>query len=136
MNPMNAGHGEKMTRKKEQAIAALLSEGSVQAAAVKAAVSHSTLKRWLKEPGFQDAYRQARRQVVDSAVSLLTRIANGAVAALARNLSCGNAGVEVRSAQVVLDHVLALRGDDLEELQSQVTQLQATVAAIQARRGR
>jgi hypothetical protein len=124
---MNLGHGEKRTRKQEEAIAALLSEATIQAVATKAGISQSTLKRWLAEPGFREAYRQARSQVVESAINPLIRSGRSAVATLVKNLSCGQAGVEVRAAQVLLEHVFALRGKDLEE---RLQELEETVAAI------
>jgi hypothetical protein len=40
-----AGHGEKLTRKQEAAIAALLSEPTVEAAAARAEIGHQTLKQ-------------------------------------------------------------------------------------------
>jgi hypothetical protein len=45
-----SGHGEKLTRKQEQAIAAMLSEANVEQAAAKAGVSYATLRRRLSWP--------------------------------------------------------------------------------------
>ena len=39
-----SGHGQKYDRKQEQAIAALLSEGTVEQAAAKAGVGYATLR--------------------------------------------------------------------------------------------
>jgi hypothetical protein len=55
------GHGEKRSRRGEAAIAALLTEPTIEAAAAKARISVRTLKYWLRQPRFQAAYRQARR---------------------------------------------------------------------------
>ncbi|MGH2620832.1 MAG: hypothetical protein ACRDHG_09735, partial [Anaerolineales bacterium] len=65
------GHGEKLTRKQEQAIAALLSETTIAAAAERAAVSEASLLRWTKLPDFLAAFREARRQVMEKAVAQL-----------------------------------------------------------------
>jgi hypothetical protein len=62
------GHGQKLTSKQESLIAALLTEPTYAAAAAKAGVAPATLYRWLQLPAFQDAYRQARRKLVDAAV--------------------------------------------------------------------
>src|SRR5260370_41508656 len=56
-----AGHGEKFGRKKEDAIAALLSQPSVEQAARVAGVGTRTLVRWLQVPEFKAAYHKARR---------------------------------------------------------------------------
>jgi transposase-like protein len=77
-----SGHGSKRPQREEAAIAALLSEPSVDAAAKKIGVSPATLYRWLDEPAFRDRYRGARRQVLDHAVTALQQAASDAVAAL------------------------------------------------------
>ena len=46
--------GSKFTRKKEQAIAALLTQRNVEEAARSAGIGTQTLLRWLKLPDFKD----------------------------------------------------------------------------------
>jgi hypothetical protein len=55
------GHGSKIGRKQEQAIAALLSNRSIEEAAHTAGIGGTTLLRWIQEPQFNKAYRKARR---------------------------------------------------------------------------
>jgi hypothetical protein len=55
-----AGHGSKLDRKQEEAIAALLTHRNIEEAAGAAGIGARTLLRWLKIPEFQAAYRQAR----------------------------------------------------------------------------
>ena len=55
-----AGHGEKFGRKKEAAIAALLTARNNEEAAKTIGVSPKTLLRWQKLPEFERAYREAR----------------------------------------------------------------------------
>src|SRR4051812_9550045 len=102
-----AGHGEKLDRKRQQAVAALLTEPTVGKAAAAAKVGERTLLRWLKEPGFAAEYRAARRTVVEHAVGALQRLTEQAVGALERNLACGKPAAEVRAALGVLDRSLA-----------------------------
>ena len=59
------GHGNKFGRKKEAAIAALLSEKNQVEAARVAGIDLSTLKRWLRLPEFIKEYRRARWEVVE-----------------------------------------------------------------------
>src|SRR5262245_47766505 len=104
---MNSGHGEKLTRKKEQAIAALLCEATVQAAAARAGVSLSTLKRWLKEPEVRAAYRQARRELVEGAVGRIQAATGQAVDTLVGVAKAGAKDADrVRAAIALLDHAL------------------------------
>lgn len=103
-----AGHGDKIGRKAEAAIAALLSEPTVEKAAEKAGVGYRTLKGWLADPAFASAYRAARAAVLDEALAALTRCSSEAVEALRRNLVCGDEAVEVRAAKTALELLLKL----------------------------
>jgi hypothetical protein len=55
------GHGSKFDRKKEAAVAALLTQRNIEEAARVAGIGTQTLYRWLKVPEFQEAYREVRR---------------------------------------------------------------------------
>jgi len=59
------GHGSKFARKKEAAIAALLTERNQVDAARAVDINLSTLKRWMREPEFIRDYRRARWEVVE-----------------------------------------------------------------------
>ncbi len=72
------GHGEKLSRKQESAIAALLSAPTIKEAARTSGISEVSLWRWLQLPEFAIAYRAARRQVVERAVSELQAAAGEA----------------------------------------------------------
>ena len=88
-------------------------------------MSKSTLCRWLHEPAFQDAFRAARRQVLEAAVSSLQGAAGAAVEALSRNLRCRKPSIEVQAARAVLDH--AMRSVEFFELEDRVRQLEAAI---------
>src|SRR5215471_20878755 len=68
MPPMPSGHGQKLSRKQEHTIAALLTCDSIAAAAARGGVAEGTLYRWFKDAAFQTAYREARRAVVQQAI--------------------------------------------------------------------
>ena len=69
------GHGSKFGRKKEAAIAALLSNRTLDEAAREAGVSTRTLIRWQKNPEFDKDWSAAKRESVINANS---RLQNGA----------------------------------------------------------
>src|SRR5207244_683622 len=85
-------------------------------------ISESTLIRWMAEPAFKARYREARRHVVEHAVSQLQQAASEAVDALTRNLACGIPSVEVGSAKAILDQ--AIKGVELTDLTERVEQLE------------
>jgi hypothetical protein len=120
-----AGHGEKLSRKQDAAVAALLSCPTVKKAAERAGIHYRTLKGWLQLPGFQRAYRDAKRRVVEQGLTLLQRTATRAAATLKRNLTCGNPAVEVRAALGVLDQ--AQKGIEMDELVARIEALEAVL---------
>ena len=116
------GHGEKLTRKQEQAIAALLSEATVGAAAEKAAVSEVTLYRWLKLPDFRADYREARREGVEKAIAQLQQSSWAAATTLIRLLASGSDSVRLRAAQSILDQ--ANKGLELLDFEERLAALE------------
>jgi hypothetical protein len=117
-----SGHGEKLSRTQEQAIQALLTERTLEGAAAKAGIGRSTLRRWLREPGFRARYDQARADVLADATKELAAVSLAAVRALERNLTSGIPNVEVGAAKAILD--LATKAQ-LEDLESRLTALEA-----------
>lgn len=98
------GHGQKLTRKKEKAIGALLSETTIIDAAAVAGVSESTLRRWLKLPEFLSEYRTARRQVVEQAIAQLQQASGIAVESLISSVQSKSEYLRVKAALAILDH--------------------------------
>src|SRR5262249_49994960 len=125
---MAAGHGQKMSRRWEVAIACLLSEPTLEAAATKAGVSLSALKKWLKEPEFATAFREARTEVLRVAVTRLTALSSKAVEALDRNLTAGTPGAEIRAALGVLDQCRA--GLEVLDLAEELLDLRRQLEAM------
>jgi nitrogen-specific signal transduction histidine kinase len=126
---MSAGR-TKIGRKQDQAIAGLLTAGTHAEAAVAAGISEATLQRWLRDPGFVAAYRQARRQVVEAAVAQLQRATSNAVATLERNLDCKNPSVEVRAAATILER--ATKAVELVDLAERVEELERLLKEVQS----
>lgn len=71
-----------VTPQQEEAIPALLASPSIPKAAEQTGVSKATLWRWMKEPAFAEAYRQARKEVVGHATSRLQHMSSEAAQAL------------------------------------------------------
>jgi DNA-binding MurR/RpiR family transcriptional regulator len=127
------GRGKRL-RQEEAAIAALLAEPTIAAAALKVGISESTLLRWLQEPTFKAEYRSARRQVVEAAIGRLQTVTTKAVDTLERNLTCGIPAVEVGAAKSVLDQ--AVKAVELVDLAERVEQLEQAATAAAERKER
>ena len=122
------GHGEKLSRNQERAIAALLVHPTMAKAATAAGVGEVTLWRWLQIPEFKEQYRLARREAVSQAVGHLQRSCSVAVLALtdvAQDVNCP-ASARVSAARTVLE--LALKGVELEDLAVRVEELELQVS--------
>jgi hypothetical protein len=103
------GHGTK-AHKAELAVAALLTERSVEAAALKAGISHGTLKNWMKKPRFRTALARARREVLAGTVAKILGASGAAVDTLLVNLTCGEPAIENTAAKALVD--FSLKGLD------------------------
>ena len=116
------GHGEKLTRKQEQAIGALLSEQTLGGAAEQAGIGEATLRRWLKQPDFLADYREARREVVEKAVAQLQQSSWAASTTLVRLLGSPSDSIRLRAAQTILDQ--ANKGIELIDFEERLAALE------------
>ncbi len=118
------GHGEKMGRHQEQAIAALLRSPTISGAAESIGIGEATLWRWLQNPGFDEAYRRARQQAVDQAIAQLQQATGLAVATLqeVQRDTDAPASSRVTAAKTVLEMALKLR--ESEELEARLSALE------------
>jgi hypothetical protein len=123
-------HGDTLTRRQEQAVAALLAEPTLACAAARANVSVRALKGWMKLPAFDSAYRAARRAVLERTINGVVRATAQALATLEKNLGCGTPGVEVRAAVALLDQ--AREGVTLFDLAAEVEALKDWRARVEA----
>lgn len=118
--------GPPITPKQDAAIIALLTEPTVERAATKAKVAPRTVYRWLNQPEFKAAFRDARRAMVDQAVVVLQQITKDAVKALKRNLTDpAPPGVQVQAANSVLDK--AIDSQSLADMQAELEDLREVV---------
>jgi hypothetical protein len=103
------GHGQKLTRKQEILIAALLTEPTYALAAAKAGVSETTVYRWLRLPEFRAAFERAKQAPIKSAIGHLqvgTRLASEVLMDIA--LHGKRDSDRLRAAAAILD--FAMRG--------------------------
>jgi transposase-like protein len=99
------GHGAKFDQKMEQAIVALLSHRSIEEAAREIGVTANTLLRWMREPEFKVACREARRTVFSHAIGRLQDAAGAAATTLLKIMLDTNVppATRLRAAEVVLE---------------------------------
>ena len=121
-----SGHGEKLSRKQEQGIRALLLQPTLVDAATAIGVDERTLRRWLRDDAvFQMAYREARRAVVQHAIVQVQRATGEAVETLRSVMQDAEASASARvsAAKVILE--TAVKGIEIEDLEARITALEA-----------
>ena len=121
------GHGEKRSRKEEAAISALLTESGIAAAAKKAGIAESTLRRWLQDSDFAERYRSARRQVLEQSTARLQLATVDAVNALQAIVTSQDSppSTRVSAARTILD--MAYRAIEVGELSERLHSLETLV---------
>jgi cytosine/adenosine deaminase-related metal-dependent hydrolase len=119
-----AGHGSKLGRKQEDAIAALLSHRNIDEAATAAGVGTRTLLRWLQLPEFKTEYLKARREVVSQTTARLQQAMGAAGTTVLKLMTDVNvpAAVRLRAAECVLDR--GLKSIEVDDIDARVAALE------------
>jgi len=121
------GHGEKLSRNQERAIAALISHNSIPAAAKSIGIGEVTLWRWLKIEIFKAAYRKARHQVVSQAIGKLQNNFSGAIDVL-KEIAVNKkapASPRVTAARAIIDQ--ALKTVEVENIEERIERLEQII---------
>ena len=120
------GHGTKFGRKKEEAIAALLSQRNIEEAARFVNIGTKTLLRWLQLPEFDRAYREARRAAFSQSIARLQQASSAAAATLLKIMvdPTAPAASRIRAADSVLGH--AAKAIEIEDIEARVSELERT----------
>jgi hypothetical protein len=118
------GHGNKLSRKQEQAIIALLQANTITSAAKQAGIGDATLLRWLQMPEFKEKYREAKQQAISQAVTRLQQAAGRAVDALEEIMADPEAreAARVSAARAVLE--LAFKAVETDDLTARIEKLE------------
>jgi hypothetical protein len=111
----------------DRAIIALLAEPTLKAAAASASVSETTLWRWLRDPTFKGAYRQARREALDRATTRLAALVEKAVEALGEIVADPTVSPHVRVSAASRIVEFALKAAELEDVQTRLEKLEAVL---------
>ena len=119
-----AGHGAKIVRKQEDAIGALLTQPTVAASAVVAGVGEKTLRRRLQNPGFQAAYREARRVAFGRAIGRAQQAAGLAMSLLIETMQDPKALPSIRLRATEDVWKIAHETFKTEDLESRVSRLE------------
>jgi hypothetical protein len=117
----------KLSRKQQVAIAALLESDTIKTAAQTAQVGEATIYRWLQNHDFQCAFRDAKRLVVEQAVTNLQRACGKAVETLLTIMQDADnpATARVSCAKAILD--TAIKAVEINDLASRIERLEEAI---------
>jgi hypothetical protein len=121
------GHGAKLPRKQQQAIAALIEAPTIREAAGVVGIGEATLFRWLQHADFQNAYRHAKQQIVSQAISRLQKASGEAVETLREIMNDTNKppSARVSCAKTILD--MAAKALEMDNLSTRIEALEKRV---------
>lgn len=112
------------SRKREQAVAFLLVESTIEGAAIRAGIAKRTLLRWLKEPSFQALYQNAKNELLRAATTKLRAKAGEAVNTLASVAGDTDAPSGARVMAAVQIVRLSLDAEAQETLEARIRALE------------
>jgi len=122
-----------LTAKQRKAVEALLTTGEVTAAAKEVGVHRDTLHRWMNQPAFHAAVRDAESRALDDLSRLLVRLGRTAIATVAKAMNDPAAPYATRgtAANASLSRLLQLR--ELVTLEARVQALEAAAGLDEGR---
>jgi transposase-like protein len=118
------GHGTKFGRKKDEAIAALLTQRNIEEAAKSVGIAPNTLLKWMKEREFDAAYRAGKRAAFGQAVARLQQGTSAAATTLLKMMIEPGTppSVRVRAAEAIFNH--AAKAIEIEDVEARVSALE------------
>ena len=123
------GHGAKFGRKKEAAIAALLTQRTSEDAARSIGIAPATLRRWQKEPGFDAAFRVAKVTAYRQTIARMHQLSGAAVSTLGKVMLDATTppATKVRAADSILNHTA--KAIEIEGIDARLKELEAAAEA-------
>lgn len=113
-----------MTHKQTQALAALLTHPTKSQAAAAAGIGLTTLKRYLDDPEFQEAYQKAVSEMIEDAASQAKQSLNPALSCLREIVEDASetATARIQAARSLLEY--GLRLTEITDVLRQINELE------------
>jgi hypothetical protein len=124
-----SGHGEKFGRKREAAVAALLTQRTAEEAARSIRIGPATLRRWQKEPEFEAAYRVAKITAYRQTIGRMHQLSGAAVSTLGKVMLDPTTppATKVRAADSILNHTA--KAIEIEDIDARLRELEYAAEA-------
>ena len=109
-------------------------EPTIERAAKACGIGEATLRRWLKDPAFQERYRAVRKESLQAVMNRLQQIAAEAVECL-REVAVNSAApssARVAAARAVLEAII--KTVELQEIEERLTELEKSAELLKNKR--
>ncbi|NUN67996.1 hypothetical protein HCU40_25665 [Pseudanabaena biceps] len=117
-----------ITPDQEKGIIALVNEPTIAKAAEAINVNVTTMYRWMREPAFIDAYREARRESFKHAIALTQRYAPAAVQTLMKIMQDPAAGHAAKVSAATAMLKFSRESIELDDLAERIEKLESITA--------
>jgi hypothetical protein len=116
--------------KYEKAIAALLTEPTIQLAAEKIGIGETTLYRWMKDEAFNKSFKETRKNALSQTISRLQQTSTDAVNTLKSVMTNeeATASSRVTAARTVLE--MAFKAYELEDLATRLEEMEQHIQEL------
>jgi hypothetical protein len=112
-----------LSARQQKALAALLVNPTIEAAAASVEIHPRTVKRWLSEDElFVEEYKKLRQHAVDNAICSLQAVMSEAVETLRKNLKAKNPSIQVRAAIALLEQ--GFKAAEAHDLEQRISELE------------
>jgi arginine/lysine/ornithine decarboxylase len=116
----------RLPRLKEKAITCLLTSDTLEESAQAVGVTSRTLRAWLQQPEFAQAYKEARLQVLSDSIKKLQGVTGAAVETLHHSLlNAKSDSARIQAAKTILDY--SLKGYVLETITADIEEIKQTL---------
>lgn len=119
--------------KKKRAIEALTTCGNITQAAEVSGITRDTLYRWMQEPAFQEAMKNAEREALRELSRRLVELAQQATSTLQEVMTHPQSppNARVQAARAVLDNLLRLR--EMIDFENRISHLEEEIINVNIR---
>ncbi len=130
----NENNPATLTAKQLAAIESLLTEKTTKAAAKSAGVSETTVWRWLQQPLFANAYKEARNRILEVVLTNLQAASKDAVKTLRDTLTDkeAKASEKVSAARAILE--FTFKGKEVLETEERLRVLEESLQPMNRRK--
>jgi hypothetical protein len=120
-----SGQDRTVSERQKKAIPVILAAKSITEGAKNAKVSRTQFYEWMHDPVFKTEFEMQRQGIIDEALHALKLTASEAVEVLRELLKAKQAGIRLKTATAILDHIGKFI--ELENIEKRLSELERRI---------